>query len=398
MISININGLSLCHKGSGGISHNTLPDVCKTPSFGIPVPYENEAYSQDLLNGTISVFADGANTIANLGSQFSRSIFDEQGIMGGVKSGTNRAEAEWISHSFDVFFEKKPACRLTDKMWMNHRNTVNMAGECQDALSQKDIEDELCRIVVECYKQRCNKIKSKNNPDGKYKNYQGCVDKKIKDNEKNYDKSKRAQKDNHGSNLWSEVSFKRIIQQGVADSFEMVMGGGGKLDVHSSNPYTPEGGRRMDVIWLKCGNIEKLYDMKFPKDSLGSLRKKEYRRIARILTGKMNNYITFDTRKCSNWPSKCPNPTPSPSPKTDKQMFEALMAEAKRTNNIELQNQLLKNKMYWNLSDSDRLKMMGAMAAALAVGATASGTVVVVSTASGTTAVTTIGGISPLFN
>lgn len=24
MITVNINGLSLCHKGSGGVSHNTL--------------------------------------------------------------------------------------------------------------------------------------------------------------------------------------------------------------------------------------------------------------------------------------------------------------------------------------------------------------------------------------
>lgn len=37
-ITININGLTLCHKGSDGVSHNTLLDVCKTPPFGVPVP------------------------------------------------------------------------------------------------------------------------------------------------------------------------------------------------------------------------------------------------------------------------------------------------------------------------------------------------------------------------
>ncbi|WP_254427575.1 DUF4150 domain-containing protein [Salmonella enterica] len=128
MITININGLTLCHKGSSGVSHNTLPDVCKTPPFGVPVAYENEAYSADLVKGTTSVYADGGNMIANMGSQFARSVFDEAGSMGGILSGTNMAETEWISHSFDVFFEKKPACRLTDKLFMNHRNTVNMAG------------------------------------------------------------------------------------------------------------------------------------------------------------------------------------------------------------------------------------------------------------------------------
>lgn len=87
MITININGLTLCHKGSGGISHNTLPDVCKTPPFGVPVPYENEAYSADLIKGTTSVFADGGNMIAHVGSQFARSVFDEAGSMGEYSQG-----------------------------------------------------------------------------------------------------------------------------------------------------------------------------------------------------------------------------------------------------------------------------------------------------------------------
>lgn len=149
MLTININGLTLCHKGSGGISHNTLPDVCKTPPNGVPIPYDNEAYSADLIKGTISVFADGENMIANLGSQFARSVFDEPGKMGGIISGTNQAEAEWISHSFDVFFEKKPACRLTDKMFMNQRNTVNMAGLWQQDLPP-GLEDKVCDAICKC--------------------------------------------------------------------------------------------------------------------------------------------------------------------------------------------------------------------------------------------------------
>jgi hypothetical protein len=72
--------------------------------------------------------------------------------MGGIRSGTHLAEADWITHSFDVFFEKKPACRLTDKMFMNHRNTVNMAG-----LWQKDLppglEQKICDAICECRKK-----------------------------------------------------------------------------------------------------------------------------------------------------------------------------------------------------------------------------------------------------
>jgi hypothetical protein len=33
-VTININGLSLIHKDSGGVSSATLPDVCVTPGAG----------------------------------------------------------------------------------------------------------------------------------------------------------------------------------------------------------------------------------------------------------------------------------------------------------------------------------------------------------------------------
>ncbi|XVJ69660.1 MAG: DUF4150 domain-containing protein [Rhizobacter sp.] len=154
-LTININGLTLCHRGSDGITHNTLPDVCKTPTKGIPLPYENEAYSKDIANGTVTVSADGGNMAAKLGCIFAKSVFDEGGSMGGIISGTFIAEADFITHSFNVFLEGSPACRLTDKMWMNHRNTVNMAGLTQAELAalRKQIQDWIC----ECQKEVSNK-------------------------------------------------------------------------------------------------------------------------------------------------------------------------------------------------------------------------------------------------
>lgn len=146
-ITININGLTLCHRGSGGETSNTLPDVCKTPSKAIPRPFSNKAYSKDLAQGTTTVFADGGNMIANFGSIFAKSSLDGGGSFGGVLSGTFLAEAEFMTHSFDVFFESKPACRLTDKMWMNHKNTVNMAGLKQYSLDPK--MNLLCNIFCE---------------------------------------------------------------------------------------------------------------------------------------------------------------------------------------------------------------------------------------------------------
>ncbi len=129
-VTVNVNKLSLCHKGSDGITIATAPDVCLTPP-GIPVPYPNIAYSADLANGSTTVFADGGNSIATAPSIFSKSIGDEPGTMGGVVSGTFMMEASWITFSADVKIEGQNACRLTDKMLHNHGNTFNCGGEQQ---------------------------------------------------------------------------------------------------------------------------------------------------------------------------------------------------------------------------------------------------------------------------
>src|SRR5262245_17620950 len=150
-VTININNLSLCHKQSGGISMATVPDVCKTPSPGgpVPIPYPNIALSANLAKGTTTVTADGGNMCANYGSEFSRSTGDEPGTLGGVKSGTFMKEASWITYSFDVKLEGKGACRLTDKMFHNHQNTVNMGGVVQAALLEAH-PDEAKELQILC--------------------------------------------------------------------------------------------------------------------------------------------------------------------------------------------------------------------------------------------------------
>jgi hypothetical protein len=155
-ITININGLTLCHQSSGGVSAATIPDVCKTPPNSLPIPYPNIAFSRDLANGTTTVTADGGNKCANYGSEFSKSTGDEPGTLGGVKSGTFMKEATWITYSFDVKLEGKGACRLTDKMFHNHQNTVNMAGLLQPTLEMAAREGDifflcflLCKAIME---------------------------------------------------------------------------------------------------------------------------------------------------------------------------------------------------------------------------------------------------------
>lgn len=150
-VKVNGTGNSLVHKGSDGVSTATLPDVCKTPSPGgpVPVPYPNVALSSDLANGSTTVKADGGNMIAIKGSEFSRSTGDEAGTAGGVKSNTFAKEATWLTYSFDVKIDGANACRLSDKMLHNHQNAANLAGEIQAYLAGLD-DDELADICTEC--------------------------------------------------------------------------------------------------------------------------------------------------------------------------------------------------------------------------------------------------------
>jgi len=134
-VTVKVNGVanSLVHKGSNGISMATIPDVCKTPSPGgpIPIPYPNISQSATLAKGTTTVKADGGMMIAIKGSEFSLSNGDNAGVAGGVKSSTFMKESTWILYSFDVKMDGQNACRLTDKKFQNRENTVDMAGTLQ---------------------------------------------------------------------------------------------------------------------------------------------------------------------------------------------------------------------------------------------------------------------------
>ncbi len=154
-VTIKVNGTanSLVHKMSNGISTATIPDVCKTPSPGgpVPVPYPNIAQSITLTSGTTNVKGDRMMA-ANKGSKFALSNGDNAGVAGGVKSSTFMKEATWILYSFDVKLQKKNASRLTDKMFHNAENAANMTGEIQgtataefaERIGDKDVADQLC--------------------------------------------------------------------------------------------------------------------------------------------------------------------------------------------------------------------------------------------------------------
>ncbi len=169
-VTVKVNGVanSLVHKGSNGISIATIPDVCKTPSPGgpVPIPYPNISQSITLAKGTTTVKADGGMMIAIKGSEFSLSNGDNAGVAGGVKSSTFMKESTWILYSFDVKMDGKNACRLTDKKFQNHENTVDLAGTIQDPKTIAELTEMLCDIWKECEDSVNKKHKNKTSDGG----------------------------------------------------------------------------------------------------------------------------------------------------------------------------------------------------------------------------------------
>lgn len=172
-VTIKVNGSSnsLVHKGSNGIAQSTIPDVCKTPSPGgpVPIPYPViVSMSSDLENGSTTVKADGGNMIAIKDCDFSRCTGDEAGTAGGVASSTFGKEAKFILYSFDVKIDGGNACRLADKMTMNHQNAMCLGGVLQAPVAglsddEKEVGDCLCNSF-------CDEVKRgfKKSPQGGY--------------------------------------------------------------------------------------------------------------------------------------------------------------------------------------------------------------------------------------
>ncbi|HEX5753084.1 MAG TPA: DUF4150 domain-containing protein [Archangium sp.] len=122
--TVGVNKLSVVHKETNGVTI-AMPDVCKTPSPGgpIPIPYPNIARSADTSKGTKDVSVDG-NPVCVKDSHFSTSTGDEAGTAGGgVASGKTKGKAEFVNFSFDVKFEGKNVARALDLMLHNDKNT-----------------------------------------------------------------------------------------------------------------------------------------------------------------------------------------------------------------------------------------------------------------------------------
>ncbi len=282
--SIIINGLTLVHAKSGGRVTSTIPDICLTPAGSsiVPIPYTNTAFSKDLKKGTDTIFADGSLTAATKASEFYKSIGDEAGTKKGIKSGTIKDKATWVSWSPNVFLEGKNACRLSDKMLLNKGNSASLGGEQQPNLSNtNELIEFLCEIACECFNA---------------KKFQNCVAKKIKQKAKD--------------GLQAEKSYQR--ENGKWRKVET------KTGDHSGRRNIA-GSRRPDITTTKDGKVDKIVEMKFPKDSYGDGQERDYRQIAKDLGAKFKD---LDVNDCECWKKKAreeerkKEPKKNPQPQT----------------------------------------------------------------------------------
>lgn len=128
MSKVYANGRSVIHKGDGLVNTCAVPDVCKTPSHGgpVPIPYVNVAQDGDLAQGSTSVHIEG-NPVALKDSNLSTSSGDEPGTAGGgLVSSKTKGKMTWASASIDVKIEGKGVVRFMEPTQHNG-NTFNTA-------------------------------------------------------------------------------------------------------------------------------------------------------------------------------------------------------------------------------------------------------------------------------
>lgn len=181
---VDANGRSILHKGHGMTHTCAVPDVCKTPSPGgpIPIPYVNIAMDSDITDGAESVQIEG-NPVANVSAKISTSSGDEAGSAGGgLISGKIKGSVTWMMGSLDVKAEGQGVVRFLDTNFHNG-NSFNTSFKalggtglayaddydgpcpiCKKAMDEHKILEtvssaEKCAAIVEELRARFNEAK-----------------------------------------------------------------------------------------------------------------------------------------------------------------------------------------------------------------------------------------------
>lgn len=129
-----------------------LPDVCRVPGTAAPVPAENSVSTERLQNGTSLTRLAGQPIWTRKGQLGPPSDPAHAGTLGGVVSGTYRAEAVASSWSADLVVEGAPVVRSQDTTFQNHHNTTGLVlphGFEEGAWNDGAFVPEACRYLIE---------------------------------------------------------------------------------------------------------------------------------------------------------------------------------------------------------------------------------------------------------
>jgi hypothetical protein len=143
MPTVFANGRSIIHKGDGFMQTCPVPDVCKTPSPGgpIPIPYPNMAMDGDLADGAKTVTIEG-NPPALENSNLMMSTGDEAGSAGGgIASSKIKGKLTWAVASLDVKFDGKGVVRFLD-ICMHNGNASNTGSQPNLGAPNVGVPDE----------------------------------------------------------------------------------------------------------------------------------------------------------------------------------------------------------------------------------------------------------------
>jgi Toxin PAAR-like domain len=117
-----------------------MPDVCKTPILGVPVPipYPNIAQVSNADDCVDKVVIEKKKTVVE-SSKMSRSMGDEAGVQGGIISSTQMDEVNFETYSSKVYAKGKKICHLTSMSSHNGGKNANMPAGAQIAPSQTKV-------------------------------------------------------------------------------------------------------------------------------------------------------------------------------------------------------------------------------------------------------------------
>ena len=106
---------------AGGMDF-TGNDVCKTPPVGVPIAYPNRANGNEAIPNVPNIIYVGG-PVHNMNTIIPVTHNDEAGSMGGVASGTVKAQSKHVTGANTIIIKGSPITRMASVNLPNNQNT-----------------------------------------------------------------------------------------------------------------------------------------------------------------------------------------------------------------------------------------------------------------------------------